>query len=312
MAPPTFTSVTPSSGRAGGRYLVSIIGTGFNQAPAAAEDGPTPAPAPYFEVNVTDSAGRTRTATKVYVVSTTQAYALIPPGAPGLASIELVNINEDESRESVTESDAFTYKRPDLAATDRTLIRVVRELLECIAREVHPDVYLTVHTEYAGAPVANFQTIENAKIPAVILVGPRTTENRFYSQNAARVTVPSEGTFVKHATAMTLDLEFEVMAVADKMQHLLALLHELTRFFDRNDFLTIDVDPADATKGTASYEMDFQPNGQFASATDANENNVRQLSGTIVVRGVDVDEDDTTILRGVTLTDVDDVTTTST
>lgn len=301
---PTVASVTPKTGRTGGRYLLTVYGTGFQLPPVPPATGPAPAPNPSVRVSFMGSQ-RTRVARNVYVLSSKQLLVEVPPGdAPSGTgeTVALVVENIDQSGvvvpgESVTVASAFTYKMPDLTV-DSTLVRVVKTLLQDLKRQVLYNVSLTTDVDY-DANVATAST-EIAALPALVLVGPRLQTNRIYALNPLR-TVQDESDptlFTKLRPPRTRDLYFDITGASTKAVEVIALMSEVERYFERTTMLTMDVDATDPTKGTVDYEMQVPLGVEFALIPKPNESNVKQFTGAVVIRGVDMDDEDMSILRG--------------
>lgn len=308
MGTPTIAAVSPIAGASGGRYLVTITGTNFQLPPVPAATGPSTAPNPSVRVSFVGTT-RTAAARRVYVVSPTRMFVEVPAGDPELVSVKVENIDQHGvlvGAETVTKAAAFTFKLPDLTA-DSTLVRVARALLQDLKRQVLANVSLTVHTDFDELPADGTNRTEFAKLPALVLIGPKLATNRIYSTNEAR-RVPdlSDGSgqgFLELRPPVTADLEFEILGGSEATMELLALLSEVARYFSRNIALAIDVDAADPTKGQVSYEMEMPFTGLPSVTSRPNEDNVRQFSGSFVIRGVDLDDADMAVLKGKKLAD---------
>lgn len=300
MAVPTFTSITPTSGPTGGSLLVTIIGTGFRLPTAPPLAGPVTTPSPP-SVQVLFG---TALASDVRVLSSTRIQATLPPAsfdptasAPGAVSVTVRNINDLGAPivgESVTVPSAFTYQRPTLetpATTESTIARVVRALLLLIRRQLIDNVQMTVHTDYAeqGAEVAAF-----ASLPGIAIVGPALVENRFYSENELRSVSLGGGVFKELRAPYTVDMSFTVIGADDSTQRLLNLMQQTTLFFHRNKTISIPVDPLVPNGAQHVFEMEIEDDGDFdmEAGQAVNNANLRSFTGSIVVRGVHLEETD--------------------
>lgn len=295
MTVPTVGTVSPNTGRTGGRYLVGVVGTGFRLPAAPPLTGPAPVPPPSVRVWFIDTEGVATEAERVDVLSTTQVYALAPSHDAGVVSLRLDNVDANGATvagESVTVPSAFTFKRPMLSgearSAERILARVVRTFRKLLVREVIDEVSITIHTDFDALPEDGTSVIELAKMPSLLLVGPGMETNRFYSSNVKRTVDLEDGGFAELRPSRTVDLSFTLLGVSEFTQELLNFAQETTAFFERNPWLYVDRDPADPSKGRVRYELAMTT--VPGTASQPNESNVRQFSGACVIRGVDLDD----------------------
>jgi len=308
MATPTIASVSPTSGASGGRYIITIVGTNFRLPPVPPATGPSTPPNPSVRVSFIGSV-RTVVARRVYVVSTSRMFVEAPAADPEVVAIKVENIDQNGvliGSETATKPTAYTFKLPDLSI-EGTLVRLVRTLLQDLKRQVLANTSLTIHTDFDETPADATNRIDFAKLPALVLIGPKFNTNRIYATNEARrVPDTSDASgqgFLELRPPTTVDLEFEILGGSESTFELLALMSEATRYFTRNIELTMAADEHDATKGTVSYEMEMPFTGVPAVTSRPNEDNVRQFSGTFIIRGVDLDDADMAILKGKKLAD---------
>lgn len=219
-----------------------------------------------------------------FAVSATEAYALVPSHAKGVVDVTLRNLNDAGapiSGELATLAGGFTFRLPDLTK-EGPVATVVRVLLQALKREVLENVALTTHTEYDAETGDQLSVIDNAKLPALVLVGPRMPTNRTYSTNQKRTVTDESGRVFTLRPGVTVDLLFTVTVAADHSVQMQNLLGEVAQFFQRNPYLVV---------GAVRYEMqaDF---GGLETLGKPSESNLRQFSGEIVIRGVTLDEED--------------------
>lgn len=309
MAVPTIATVSPTTGRTGGRFLVGVTGTGFQLPPPPNATGVTPVPPATVRAWFVDASNVLTEAERVDVVSSTMLYVLAPSHDEGVVGLRVANVDADGATigaETVTAANAFTFKRPMLSGeargAERILARVVRALLRLAKREVLPNVSLTVHTDFDALPGDGTNTIEVAELPSLLFVGPAVTENRFYSENVKRTVDLQDGGFAELRPSYTVDLSFTVIGLSEYSQELLNLQQEVAAFGQRNPYLYVARDPADASAGRVRYEMHLTSAPSTGSAP--NESNVRQFQGTLVVRGVALDDADMKVRVTRALTEV--------
>ncbi len=303
MAVPTISGVTPTVGPTMGRTMFEITGTNFRLPPV-----PPAGPTSKQSQQTVQVLFGVEEAVSVKVVSSTIARAVNRAIDPGVLGITLNNLDDSGvpiGGETVTLPTAITFKRPVLRAeanaagevlrtNQSELARVVRTFLQELKRQIFPNVSLTTHTDYFDAETGlAMSNVNLSQLPGLILVGPDLVENRIYSLNDPpdfdEGTVDAD--FVTTDVPYTVNLEFEILGMADHTVEMLNLMAAATTFFHKNKFLRIQKDGADVSKGFVEYEMDFQSEGEFqASRTNAGASNLRQFSGRIEIRGFDLDQ----------------------
>jgi hypothetical protein len=207
----------------------------------------------------------------------------------GVVDVVVTNHNvggEAIAGESATAAAAYEYRHARLdAATPSDLLRVVATLLEELKWQVLPEVVLTQHTDWDPDVSTGF--VEVASMPALVLTGPGTEENRFYSRNDLPEEALSATRVDVRRRPRTVDLLFDLIGISDSTVELHNLLSAATEFVERNPFLRVLREPADASAGFAEYELDYQSGGGFDVGARPSGSNVRFFSGSLVVRGVD-------------------------
>jgi len=298
MAIPTITSITPMRGLTTGQTLLTIFGTHMRLPPVPPISGP---PLEYTFPTIDILIGGKK-ANRIAVRNDpengpdgTIASCLTPPHEPGPADIVLKNIDEDGAPvpgEIASLRQAFTYSRIDLTAESH-LTRLVRTLLQMLKAQVMENVNLTVSTDFDDTLGTPLHMTAVSKLPSLVLVGPETKENRFYSLNE----LPVEGggqaaglPYYQRQVPYTLDLTFTLVGMSDHTIELFNLMHQCTMFFHKNKVLQMDRDPENDSAGQVMYEMDFSSHGQFKVQSEPNESNVRHFTGSFVIRGVDIDD----------------------
>lgn len=280
-----------------GRSLVQIYGDGF-RLPTIPPIGNAPAEPGVAPVRVLFGGVP---AERVDVLASNRLAVLPPPtpialGTPdwgtGSVDVEVTNLDDAGAPipgETVVVADAYTYARVDLA-TSSDLLRLVRRLMELFKSQVLPNTVLTTHTDYDN-DVSTYY-VDVSSLPGISLAGPTLEENRLYSLNGYLEHDPNttDGTQLLRRAPFTVDLSFAVDLVTESTQELLNLMALVTQFVDRNPFVSMDRDPSDLAKGTVRYEFDWAPGGTLAVATGDNESNIRRATGTVIVRGFDVED----------------------
>lgn len=277
-------------GPTSGGNLVQIFGDGFR---LGTDDTPT------VEV-LFDTAP----AIRVDVIRTNALHVIAPPspligisgGAvtspEGLVDITIRNLDDSGvpiPGEELVLPDAYNYKRPGVTGGDfSTLRHVISTLILAMRRDIIDNVLISEHTEYDADTADGFNITEIAKFPAVVLVGPDTPKNEFFSERSLREDVQPDGSFLLRRPPVTVDLLFDVVVIDDSEMRSLAIQEAVRDFFNANEFLVVDRDPSDPSKGTVSYEMN-ENSDEFIKQSRPNTSNVRSYSGSIIIRGVDIE-----------------------
>lgn len=237
-----------------------------------------------------------RPAPVVLVVSSTELRVKLPPGPAGVAALRVDNIDpagQSLAGETVTVAAAITYARRDLsvAAAEPILARATRALIRLVKEQVLAETVNTTSTDFDASTADNLNIVELAKLPAVILNGPQLAENRFYTSNVVRRTAPdAAGVQVELGPVYTADMRFNLVGASDSENELLRLQQELVSLFQRVIWLDVPRDFADLSKGYDRFELDFAPDGDFQTASAPNVSNVRQFTGTVIIRGVELSD----------------------
>jgi hypothetical protein len=285
MAVPTIISISPTLGHTGGGSLVEILGTGFRvptpqTAPSAGE--PVPVAPPSIEVEFGGVA-----ATRIQFISDTRIFVVTPEVDEADVDVVLRNIDDSgvpiAGEEAIQES-VFSYRRPQLhIASDLT--NMIRALILTLRRQIHPQVSLTVHTDFDDTSTDLLNIAKLASVPALVLQGPKLEENRFYSLNQLDCEVSGsdpEEFFIKREP-YTCDVGFEYLGVSNlKVEHL-NLSNAVVAFFRKNKFV-------EQPSTGRLCELDFETGGQPRAVPRANNDNLRTFRGSFLIRGFDLGE----------------------
>lgn len=288
MAVPLIVSVQPAVGPTGGQNLVTITANNLREPPDAPPLIQTSGVLP--ETVHVDFGGEL--ATGVRVISQGKLTCLAPIHDSGLVDVTVTNLDDDGDPipgETATKAGAYTFSRPNLTVED-DLTRLVRTFLRELRRQVVDEVSLAPHTDYDDETADFLQLAHIAKMPGIAVIGPDINENRFFSTNAKQSVDNGDGTFDIRRSPYTVDLQFEVVGVAELTVQKLNLMAAFTKFINRNKFLRMDRDPADPAAGRVQYEMDFTDDGEPSATDRLNDSNIKAFSGTIIIRGFDLED----------------------
>ncbi len=295
--------INPEKGPTGGRSVVEILGTNFRL--------PTPPPPTGFvggdfERSVEVEIGG-RKATDVQVVSTQRVFCTTKSRDPALVDIVLRNLDSNGDpipTEEVTLPDAFIYARPRLdALAESDLTRLCRTLIRELKKQIITNVALTTATDFDEDTIDLTNFIEIAELPALILVGPNFTENRFQTNNEAIEEEPDPTTFELGIRRFprVVDVTFSLIGASDNTTEILNLMNAVQSFFNRNKDLVMlrtapsgdpnDPFPVDPpAEDVIEYEMDISIGAQFGVTTRPNNSNLRTFSGGFEIRGFEIED----------------------
>lgn len=284
MSVPTIASVTPAVGPTGGWTLVQVEGTDFRLPDPPPPTGIAPVAGPTVAVLFgTTPARLVRVFRSTLLVALTDTH---DAGAVNVVVKNLDNAGVPIPGEQATLLNGFTYTRPKLTDEDH-LTRLCRYFIRELKRQVMENVVPAVHTDYANLPGSGVAM--PATLPALIVAGPELAEDRFRSLNEEPQLERASTVFDRHRVPLTVDLSFTIVGVSDSTDELLNLLAATRQCFHRTKRLGMLRDEADPSKGTVLYEMDVPLGGDFKVATQANESNIRNFTGTVVVYGYDME-----------------------
>lgn len=287
MAVPTITSVSPSTVWTGGQ-MVLIVGTNFKVPTIPVpQNRPLPAPTPTVQVLCDGVA-----CTDVGVHSATKVSCRLPAHDPG-AAVAITVKNLDAScvpiaGETATKAAAVTYARPDLSAeddggvVDRTVIKLLRRLvLDNVIKQVHPDF-----------GVYPFEVTFLGETPALVLGGPNITPDAPYYTTEMKVEVASDvtGLLDLKRPPSVHRFDYTITGYTKNESQNVSLMTLTKKVLERQKFLVVPRDKADATKGTISYPLQVPIDAQFRDTSTPNKDGLRSFTGSFVIRGVNLED----------------------
>lgn len=297
----------PAEGPTAGRALVKIHGRNFQPHPSSPSSGPSGPINSHIvvaprEQSVSVTFGGEE-ALDVHVISPILLHVLTPisPIAAvsssnhGAGVVDVVVTNLDDNGdpipgETVTVPNGYTYRRPKVDASNPSdLLRLVEVLIHELKRQVFPEVVLTVHTDFDSDTGDGLNIVDLAKLPAIILTGPDTPENRFYSLNEQPEENVGNDVVEIRRKPRTVDLLFDVIVVADSTMVLINFNEVMNEFVNRNPYLRMYRDPNNLSLGRVEYEFAFQSGGEFQITSKPSSSNIRAFSGAVEIRGFDIE-----------------------
>jgi len=275
MAVPVIHSVSPSTGPASGGDLARVTGEGFG-------------------ANVEVRFGGTLAT--ILTLREEAGFSIADVRSPlhdeGTVGITLINLDEaglPVPGESVTLPDAYRFLRPRLVR-ESDLTRLVRALIQQLKRQVLANTSITVSVDYDDTTVDGLNVVAMAKLPSLVLSGPRLSESRFYSTNVPFEDVVdgvSGPELRRRQPVFTVDLGFTLTAASESTIELLNLMAAVATFLNRNRFIAMLRDPGQPGLGEVRWEM--EPDGDFRINL-RDRAGVRAFTCGFAVRGFDVDE----------------------
>lgn len=282
MPLPTITSITPALGHTGGRAMAEIIGTNFRAptAQVAPTNGPMPVAPPSVEVLFGAVPAR-----RVAWISATRLFVETPIHDEAVVDLVVRNIDDNGAPivgESATRVGAFTFRRPQLTQqTDLTAI--IRTLLRSLKQQVHPNVVVSVNTDYDDETADLLNITQIATLPALVLQGPRLSQNRFYSQNQRpHVASSTPEEFFIAREPYTVDIMFDLLGISNLQIEFQNFMQATITYFHKNKTIA-------HPRTEDDLELDFADDGQPKSIVRFGNDNVKVWRGAIVIRGFDMD-----------------------
>lgn len=266
--------------------IAEITGTGFRLPTLGVDQNPARTVAVYF--------GTTRSP-KVDVATDGRLFALTPKHALGAVDVRVVNVDDDDAPiagEEVTAASAFEFVRPLVTSEfEGELTGLIRALITDLKLQLIPNVSIATHADYQSSGGVTAYVTELATLPGIVLIGPVTEENRFYSLNeepefdtASDGDGPTE--FSRTAVPRTVDVLFSIFGFTNLKQEATNLQGLVDWFFKENKFFSL-ADGAIRDNDGASYEMDLvEPT---RSVGGANNDNLHGFTARMVIRGFDID-----------------------
>jgi hypothetical protein len=240
MAVPTFTSVSPTTGSAGGRNMVTITGTNF-RVPGDVED--------VVKVEF-DGIELTR----VDIMSATELRVVVPAftgigtaaSADPLAAVDIVITNLDDNGvaivgENVTESDAYTYTRtpirdPNATQVNQIYRQIIYEMLRTFQRQLLTNVAIGTDVDYGSLGEIVPLT---AKVPAISIIGPRIGENmetrHMWADFDEGTGQPADVYWPNYVA----NFEFDFVLATDKKREVFGMSQGLIDLFLRTPYLRV-------------------------------------------------------------------------
>lgn len=208
--------------------------------------------------------------------------------AIGSYSVTVENIDDDGdliTGETVTKTDAFTFRRPDLGQ-ESELARVVRALLRMLKRQILENVHFATHTDY-DADTGDLNAIAFVqRLPALVVANLEVPDDRDYFVEGEQDFEAGAGRFIARRPPVVAMIRFDLIGVSDDPVENLNLLQATRIFFRKNPRITLDRSSTDPTLGAVSYDLECALGGPVTVTRGADAVNVQSFSGEVRIRGV--------------------------
>lgn len=247
MAVPTFTNISPASGTAGGRNLVTITGTNFRLSSVLSESVKV-------EFDGID-------ALRVDVLSATELSILTPPyrGEDNAAkanplatvSIKIYNVDDDGnpiSGEEVTTNSAYKYLRspirdPRATRENQTYRQVIYEVIWAFQRQLVSNVAIGTSVDYGDLGEA---IIREARFPNITLIGPRFEEDMEARHLWADFEEVDDELFWP---GFVNTIEFDAILGSNRRREIYGMIQGMKALFIRTPYLEVPIDISSPNSG---------------------------------------------------------------
>ncbi len=329
MTAPTVTSFLPTVGHTGGSTVCEIqlsgSGTGFNLPPdpVPGPDGIVPEPLPTVSVTFGGVP-----ALDVAVQSSTLLYALSPISptytqignrrdwGPGFVDVVVTNLDANGNPiagESVTLTQAFEYRRPDLSVESHATTTIAR-FMEELARQVCPTVDYARHTDWTdGGATVDLGQI--AKMPALLIVD-LSFEDSVQRPMGPQAVDYGDGHWARVREPDAVDAIGTMLGVAENVVEIQNLMVGTRKLFKKMPLLqvprTSNVLPGllangayDQSGGTVGYSIEWQVTDPVKLTTQGASNSpLKTFAFAFAIRGILLEDWPGVVQQGVSDTPV--------
>ncbi len=296
MATPTIAAITPSTGHTGGRTLVEITGTGFRVPEYPPSAGATDTP---ITVRVTFGGEEA----EVFGIVDEETLLVLTPshdesGVPATAlnqaiaasDVTVTNLDDDGeaiSGESATAAEAFSFRKPILnvaTTTERVLKELQRQFQRALPRGV--ELVYDPHTDFDDETGDALNIVRFARLPGVGLTGLRLPKSEVGAERAdVEVAIDDDRTVIRRPS-IRRDAFLTVMAASDNRDELMRLELAIEQIFEKLTEVRIPMDPGDATRGYATYQVQYG-RGEVTMGDRQGLGNVMATTGELAIMGIE-------------------------
>lgn len=144
------------------------------------------------------------------------------------------------------------------------------------------NVFFTTDTDYIA--MGGKELPEAPLGPVLHLIGPRDSRNALFTTQEKPTKQNPNGTFTRYNAEEAVDLVFTARILTQKAVDLLAATEALHAFFLNGKNVIVERCVGQPAIGTVTYEVDLIE--KFVSGRMVNSSNLKEASGSIVIRGV--------------------------
>lgn len=277
------TNVNPNTGLTGGREMTIVQGTDFNT--AVDSEGVSRMNVKFGTVD----------ASRIRVRSVTELDCLTP--IHDLGQVD-VTVEDLDAVTSATLTNGFTFARPEIggATYNSDLWRTVKTLAEEMKRQILEEVVLGPEVDYDDTPFDGMRITKLAKVPALVLDGPRIigANGVFYRVREpwVQTAVGPPREFNRKRPQDYVDLQFTLFVVDDKKIRLLNLQKEVISFFRRNAVLRVLADPAQPSGPYEEVDMRPPRPQDWRMTMRGNKSSLKFCAGQFTLFGVPLGHDE--------------------
>jgi hypothetical protein len=256
MAIPTFTSVTPNIGPAGGLNAVTIVGSGFQLPPTTPAVGTVDPKPPTvavefdgfaaMQVDVIDAA-TLRVVAPAF--QRTSEDAVVNPIPKVAITVRNIDANGDLiPGETVTATAAYQFQRSKIrppASTEEQQVyrQVIREVTEIFRRQLLANTHIGTNIDFGDRGEI---TIKQAHLPSITLTGPRISEDMESRHHWADYLEQQSGdTFERYWPAFLANFEFSAVLASNRHRELYGMAQGFLELCMRNPFIRVPITHGD-------------------------------------------------------------------
>jgi hypothetical protein len=187
--------------------------------------------------------------------------------------------------ESTSAPQAFEFLRPDLRKKGPVTLAVEQLLIE-LGRQVVKNVNFASHSDFDLETGDLLNTAMLAELPGIVLADMQLPDTTLPVGRIPQEVAGENGvTLVKEAEDL-VDILVSAVVVTDDPIELVNLVSIMRRFARKNAELVVAVDPADPSKGTNEYPLEWEQGTAVNVTAQRGGDNLHTFTGQFSVRGV--------------------------
>jgi hypothetical protein len=294
MGVPQITTITPSEGLSSGRGKVVIRGSLFR---VQESDPDAEVPSPTVSVTFNGVAAETVLPIAHYRLDVvTPRFLGDPESLPDAVDVVVTNLDDAGDPipgETVTKTDGFTYRRPDIVQTApdgtptlfSTLQAINETFLQMLRRDLTLEVAPATDPDWSDDPPSGLTAV--GSLPALLVDGPAVEESLDYrSSNYVETNTDDADESVSITAApFTAKLSWSIVIVSDRKHDAVHALNAVIALFRRRP--AFDVPVKAGSSETYSSDLTFEE----WSTDDQPQTQIYTYSTTVTVEPVYLTDD---------------------